>query len=261
VEFPRGPVILIDGGGFSDNSVFDVGARVVAPVLWRKKIMTVDTMVLSHPNSDHLNGLIYIADYFNVKRLWYNGESVDTDGYRDFTAVIAKKKIASPAFRDLTKTHDINGVNVDILYPPKTFLEKVPDENWRDPNNNSLVVKVSMGEVSFLFPGDIEKEAEKELVALKRNALASTILIAPHHGSKTSSTAHFLDAVSPETVIISCARAGRYHFPHPTVLKRYRTRGYQVLSTGSSGAIEIVTDGRKIDIHPNKLFNGKPCCS
>ncbi|MEA3232014.1 MAG: DNA internalization-related competence protein ComEC/Rec2, partial [Thermodesulfobacteriota bacterium] len=66
VEFPRGPVMLIDGGGFSDNSVFDVGARVVAPVLWRKKIMTVDTIVLSHPNSDHLNGLIYIAEHFHV---------------------------------------------------------------------------------------------------------------------------------------------------------------------------------------------------
>jgi competence protein ComEC len=261
VEFPRGPVMLIDGGGFSDNSVFDVGARVVAPVLWRKKIMTVDTMVLSHPNSDHLNGLIYIANYFNVKRLWNNGESVDTDGYRDLTAVIAKKKIASPAFCNLTKTHNINGAKVDILYPPKMFLEKVSDEHWRDPNNNSLVVKVSMGDVSFLFPGDIEKEAEKELVALKRDALPSTILIAPHHGSKTSSSAYFLDAVSPETVVISCARAGRYHFPHPTVLKRYRTRGYQVLSTGESGAIQMLTDGQKIEIRPNIFFNGNSCGS
>jgi len=250
VEFPRGPVMLIDGGGFSDNSVFDVGARIVAPVLWRKKIMTVDTIVLSHPNSDHLNGLIYIAEHFHVKRLWSNGEAADTDSYRTFNEVVERKRIVSPSFRDLAKVHEINGAKVKILHPPETFMQKDTDEHWRDPNNNSMVVKVAMGDYSFLFPGDIEKQAEKELAVLGRDELPSTILIAPHHGSRTSSTPVFLDTISPEIVIISCARAGRYHFPHPTILRRYRQREYQILTTARNGAIQMVTDGHRMKIRP-----------
>ena len=73
LELPGGYCILEDGGGFYDNSVFDMGARVIAPFLWRKKIKTVDTLILSHPNSDHLNGLTYITRHFNVKRVWTNG--------------------------------------------------------------------------------------------------------------------------------------------------------------------------------------------
>ncbi|MBW2201179.1 MAG: DNA internalization-related competence protein ComEC/Rec2, partial [Deltaproteobacteria bacterium] len=81
LEMPGGACLLIDGGGFSDNSAFDVGARIIAPLLWRKKIKTVDTLILSHPNSDHLNGLLYIAEHFNVKRLWSNNEAANTRGY------------------------------------------------------------------------------------------------------------------------------------------------------------------------------------
>ncbi len=248
VEFPRGPVMLIDGGGFTDNTVFDVGARVVAPVLWHQKIMTVDTIVLSHPNSDHLNGLIYIADHFHVKRFWSNGEPAHTYGYRQLMKVVARRRIDAPLFRNLPRIISVHGARVAILYPPATFH---PDSNDdADANNHSLVVKISLGKISFLFPGDIEKEAEKELAALQRDALRSTILIAPHHGSRTSSSPDFLDTVSPETVIISCDRAGRYHFPHPTVLKRYRRRGYKIFSTGRSGAIQMVTNGQKIKIRP-----------
>ncbi|MBW2517297.1 MAG: ComEC/Rec2 family competence protein, partial [Deltaproteobacteria bacterium] len=82
LELPGGHTALIDGGGFSDNNTFDMGARVLAPFLWRKKIRTIDTLVLSHPNSDHLNGLIFIARHFNVKTIWTNNETRATQGYK-----------------------------------------------------------------------------------------------------------------------------------------------------------------------------------
>ncbi|MDL1967985.1 MAG: DNA internalization-related competence protein ComEC/Rec2, partial [Deltaproteobacteria bacterium] len=88
VEMPEGFNLLIDGGGFSDNSTFDIGERVIAPLLWRKKIKTIDTLILSHPNSDHLNGLLYIAENFNVKRVWANCDTADTIGYRKFMEII-----------------------------------------------------------------------------------------------------------------------------------------------------------------------------
>ena len=95
LEIPGGDCLLIDGGGFSDNSIFDVGERIIAPLLWRKKIMTVDTLILSHPNSDHLNGLTYIARYFNVKNVWSNTEKVNFRPgvrirFRDYIAIIGR---------------------------------------------------------------------------------------------------------------------------------------------------------------------------
>ncbi|RTZ94820.1 MAG: DNA internalization-related competence protein ComEC/Rec2, partial [Deltaproteobacteria bacterium] len=123
-------------------------------------------------------------------------------------------------------------------------------DHWRDTNNNGLVIKVALGDVSFLFPGDIEKPAEAELARRFPNALASTVLIAPHHGSRTSSTPVFLNRISPEIVVISCARTGRYHFPHPVVIKRYRRKGYRVFSTATSGAVRMITDGRQLKIRP-----------
>ena len=78
---------MVDGGGFSDNTAFDVGARIIAPFLWQKKIKTIDLLVLSHPNSDHLNGLIFLADHFNVKALWTNDEPRDTMGYHQLMDV------------------------------------------------------------------------------------------------------------------------------------------------------------------------------
>ena len=158
LELPYGYTILLDGGGFSDNRIFDVGARIVAPFLWQKKIKTVDTLVLSHPNSDHLNGLIYIAEHFNVKQVWTNHDAANTFGYKKFMDGIKDKGIHMPGYPEIFGAHDINGVHMDILYPPVDFTEKRKKEPWRNPNNNSLVLKASLGSKSFLFPGDIKSK-------------------------------------------------------------------------------------------------------
>ena len=93
LEFPGGHTMLIDGGGYTDNALFDIGARVVAPFLWDRKILTVDTLVLTNPNSDHLNGLLYIADYFNVREVWTNGQCAPTRGYRRFMQIMRPVKL------------------------------------------------------------------------------------------------------------------------------------------------------------------------
>ena len=222
LELPDGYNILIDGGGFSDNSVFDVGARIVAPLLWRKKIKTVDTLILSHPNSDHLNGLIYIAEHFNVKNVWTNNQAANTLSYCKFIQAIEKKKILMPAFKAISRIQEINGVTLKILYPPKNFINKSKKERWRNLNNNSLVIKITYGSQSFLFPGDIKARAEFELVGIAGDQLKSTVLIAPHHGSSTSSTEPFLEKVNPEVVIISSGWKSKFGFPHQPVLKRYK---------------------------------------
>jgi competence protein ComEC len=250
LELPYGYNILIDGGGFSDNRVFDVGASIVAPFLWQKKIRTIDSIVLSHPNSDHLNGLIYIAENFHVKNVWSNHETANTFGYQMFMETIKKNNIQMPAYNKITGVHDINGVQIDVVYPPIDFVEKKEMETWRNMNNNSLVLKVSFGGVSFLFPGDIKARAEYELASMVGNKLKSTILLAPHHGSKTSSTEPFLEKVNPEVVVISSRWKSRFGFPHPFVLKRYKAKGCRVLETAHNGAVSMRTDGRTLTIRP-----------
>jgi competence protein ComEC len=250
LELPGGYNILIDGGGFSDNSVFDVGARVVAPLLWRKKIRTVNTLVLSHANSDHLNGLIYIAEHFNVQTIWTNNEGNHTIGYQKFMEIVASKNIQAPEFRNLPRKQSINGVDLSIIYPQKNFLDKKVAENWRNLNNNSLVIRISFGSTAFLFPGDIMAEAERELVHISENAITSAVLLAPHHGSSSSSTNLFLDKVDADVVIISSGWQNRAGFPHAAVLQSYRDRGLRIFRTDTNGAITLITDGQQLLIKP-----------
>jgi competence protein ComEC len=246
LEIPGGEVILIDGGGFSDNSVYDVGRRIVAPLLWRKKIRTVQTLILSHPNSDHLNGLIYIARRFHVKRLISNGEPADTRGYEEMTAVVREKGIQMPDYEDMERSWSTEGVTIDIPYPAPGFLEKRSLEPWRDENNNSLVVKVSLEGVSFLFPGDIETEGENELVEIAGDDLQSRVLVASHHGSRTSSTQPFLKAVNPEIIVVSSGYSDRYGALRPEVSERYQRLGAQVFTTPEHGAVTFITDGETL---------------
>lgn len=248
LEFPGGQTMLIDGGGYTDNALFDIGARVVAPFLWERKILTVDTLVLTHPNSDHLNGLLYIAEHFNVRQVWTNGQSAPTRGYRRFMQIIEARKTVKPTYADLPVEVAIGGVRVTRLYPVQDFLERSRTDTWRRSNNNSIVLKAALDGVSFLFAGDIMRMAEKELVHLAPNRLASTVLFVPHHGSKSSSSMPFVSAVDPDIAAISAGRNNRFRFPSKTVLKRLETIGCRVYRTDIDGAITFSTRGGKLRV-------------
>lgn len=250
LEIPGGKNMLIDGGGFSDNATFDVGAKIIAPFLWRKKITTVHTLILTHPNSDHLNGLLYIAEHFNVKEIWTNGEPGKTMGYLKLLETVKNNKISMPPYDALPRSTNVNGVRLDILYPPEDFLVRKKTEKWRNTNNNSLVVRIQFGDTSLLFPGDIEKKAEAEMVRLNGNTIKSTVLISPHHGSRGSSSEVFLEEVSPHWVIVSSGWRNRFRLPHPSVLSRYEKHGCKVINTALNGAVSITSNGRSVTVKP-----------
>ena len=251
LEFPGGATALVDGGGVADLTAFDVGAQVVAPFLWSRKIATVDTLILTHPNSDHLNGLLFIADNFNVKSVWTNGESRPLPGYQKLMRTALERGMAVPRWADLPRDSTVKGAALEVLYPPGDFRERLQVDRWRqDENNNSLVTRVALGEVSVLIPGDIMRPAEKELVALAGDRLKSTVLIAPHHGSRTSSSEEFLAAVAPQAVFISCADRPGSGLPHPQTLERYAARKASIYRTDRNGAVQLTTDGRRYRIEP-----------
>ena len=251
LELPGGATALVDGGGVADLTAFDVGAHVVAPFLWRRKIATVDTLILTHPNSDHLNGLLFIAANFHVGSLWTNGESRPLPGYEGLMRTAREHGVAVPRFEKIPRYSTINAAHLEVLYPPDDFLVRRQVDRWRgDENNNSLVTRVALGDVSVLIPGDIMRPAEKELVALAGDRLKSTVLIAPHHGSRTSSSDEFLAAVGPQAVFISCADRPGSGLPHPQTLDRYAAHTASIYRTDRNGAIQLTTDGRRYRIEP-----------
>jgi competence protein ComEC len=248
LEMPGGSCMVIDGGGFGDNASFDIGERILAPFLWGNKIRTVDTVVLTHPDSDHLNGLVYILKYFHVKQVISTHQTSDSAIYRDFVNLIQKNAIAHPDLSQIQRTITVNGATVDFLHPDSDFMVRHASLSPKDINNNSIVAKACFGGFSILFPGDIMDAAEKDLLLKMSQSLDSTLLIAPHHGSKTSSTGSFLDAVDPKVIIVSCGKED--HFPSKSVLERYKNRGVDVFRTDYNGAIRVVIEDETMMVEP-----------
>jgi competence protein ComEC len=245
LQLPGGYTVLIDGGGFGDNEAFDVGKLIVAPFLWRQKIKTVDLVVSTHTDSDHLNGLLYILEHFNVGEVWSNQEPCAVARCRKWQEIIQRRKITHPPFGELALETERKGVRFVLLNPPLDFLTLGRSERWRNANNNSLVLQVAWGGTSFLFTGDIGQRAEADILKRQRvERLRSTILIVPHHGSRTSCSQAFLEAVRPHEAIIPAGWDNRYGFPHPLVLERLDKMECRTWRTDLYGAVRIVTNGK-----------------
>lgn len=253
IQFPKGSTMLIDGGGFYDNS-FDVGGLVVAPVIWKKKIKTIDYLVLSHPHPDHLNGLVSIAGMFKANEVWTNGKKVDTEPFQEFEKIIREKKIKNITIDRRHPNLTINGVQIKFLHPPKTDWHDRNTIDHSEINNHSLVIKLTYKDISMLFTGDIYQEVERELIVAETD-LKSTILKVPHHGSGTSSSLPFLEKVQPQIALFNVGFENIFNLPSPTILERYKNQDCQIFRTDRDGAITIETDG--YEMHIKTFTNGK----
>lgn len=236
VEFPGAAVMVIDGGGAGDS--FDIGERVIAPFLWSRKIAHVDYVVLSHPDNDHYGGLAFVATQFSAHEFWSNGATADTDRFAQLQEALLAHNVARRVLRRGT-VRRIGSVDVLVHSPRSEGL------SLRD-NDASLVLSLAFAGRRVLFPGDIEAPGENDIVASADGQLSSAVLKVPHHGSHTSSSARFLDAVAPRLAIISAGYQNRFGFPHPDVLRRYSARDCALARTDLDGAaaVRITADGR-----------------
>ena len=248
VCFPGGEKMLIDGGGFPGNH-FDVGKMVIAPFLWRRKIHTIDYLVLSHPQADHMNGLPFIADTFHSKEFWHSGDRVENPTYHALMRVLRANNITLKRPAQLQEKTRINGVEIEVLYPePSTkSATEIEGENL---NNRSMVLRISYAGTSILFPGDLEEIGEKALLACAGNRLRSDILLSPHHGSRTSSSDLFLKGVTPKVCIISSGEDRFGRFPHVSVLKRLEQMECETICISDSGAVTVKVGPEGFDIQP-----------
>jgi competence protein ComEC len=236
VRFPQGEKMLIDGGG-SFNPEFDLGERVVAPFLWQEKITALDVVVLTHPHPDHLNGLPFILSKFKVREIWLNGQSDDSESFRKFWDLIKEKKI--PLLYPKTGwARTLGDTQVEVLLSPENpeIQDDFPSAGWRNRNNGSLVLRLTRGDQHILLPADIEAEAEQRLLA-RGIPLNSQILQVPHHGSLSSSTRPFIEAVHPRYAVISARPSAHLPLPRPEIVARYESQGVSLYRTDRDGAI------------------------
>lgn len=263
VEGPKGRRFLVDGGGGLDTAS-DVGAFQVAPVLWHRRVTTLDRVILSHPHPDHMGGLRFIMKAFPVRSLWDNGdrpESLEYQGFRD----AASMKGLTPRFLHRGMNWNLGEAFVEVLHPPAGKMVFGGRTQASRTNNGSLVLRISLGRVSILLPGDIEAETEEWLVA--RGDLGASAMVVPHHGSRSSSSKPFIDAVSPSCVVVP-SRAGPGGVARDEVLARYRERGILVFHTGEDGMVSLFTDGKTLTVEtymsqrrekiPLPLIQGEP---
>ncbi len=201
--------VLIYDTARAFSSGFSFASSVISPYLHHQGVQRLDTIVISHDDIDHSGGLQNLVKRYPVGQIIKN----------------SKTQVASCHH---TKSWRWDGVDFQFLSLPK--LDK-------SDNNHSCVLKVTVGSHHILLPGDIERKAEHFLVRNYKQQLRSDILIVPHHGSNTSSTLSFLNAVSPTYAVISAGRNNRFHFPHKKVVSRYQKMKTKVLNTAKNGQI------------------------
>lgn len=254
VESSNGEIILIDGGG-TGSEKFNVGEMIIGPYLWEKRAKKVKHIIVSHSDSDHYNGIRFILRHFSPDTLWVNSNGKNEKEFQDMLheAKRLKVKIRIPeAGETIFSNNTLRIENIAALHLNKRTAKD---------NNKSLVIKVSYGESAILLTGDIEKNAEQELVRHGTN-LQADILLAPHHGSSTSSSSSFLKTVSPDYIVISAGKFRKNRFPAPEVLDRYEKIG-TVFNTATSGTVtfklnddqlnvETFSSKKKAEIPPGK---------
>lgn len=248
VTFPNGQTMLIDGGGAvsyreeSDGVGFEpdrprIGEMVVSEFLWEKGYSSIDYVVVSHADADHSQGLADVIRSFNVGKLYYGAEPVD--GESDELLIAARSRNTPMQKIGSGDSLDIGDAKIDILWPPKSNVKTASD------NNASLVMRLSYGERSFLFTGDVEMEAE-DLIVRSGRSLRADIVKVPHHGSRTSSTRALIELTAASYAIIPVGRRSMFGHPHPEVVKRWGESGSEVLTSGENGTITVTTDGKSM---------------
>lgn len=228
--------VLIDGGPSPQALTLELGERMP---FWDR---TIELVILSHPHSDHLTGLVEVLQRYQVEQVLYPDLADSSPLYQEWLELIEENDIEYTLAQAGQQIDLGDGVIIEVLHPPESLLAGTGS----DLNNNSVVLRLSAGQVSFLLTGDIEQEAEFELISLPAN-LASTVLKVAHSGSYTSTTPEFLAAVNPLAAVIS---VGENPFGHPSgdVLARLEAElgTENVYLTSEQGTIEFITDGQRL---------------
>lgn len=235
--------VLLDTGDFDqrDNLISQLHAA---------GITHLEKIILTHPHADHIGGVRAVIDNFSVDQILDNGISSRSPFYKDY-------RTAELHFSNLKSGDVINlggGVKFKVLNPAPEVVSAVNSRSQRsNANNESIVGKLTFGDFSMLFTGDIEKEIEDELLDCAYSDLQASILKAAHHGSKSSNSADFIHAVNPNFIFISAGKSNRYGHPHKAPLATFRQNFIpteNILCTAFNGFVRVESDGKNLLVFP-----------
>ena len=237
IEGPTGIQMLVDGG--PDRSVIREIPKLVGPI-----DRSLDVVVMTHPDKDHIAGLSDVLETYRVEKFISPGLAGDTAVYDQLVSGIEKETgLEAYVARQGQRIHLGGGAYADVLYPNKDV------SHLRATNDASIVLHVVYGKTSFMLTGDLPSTIEDALVREVSPAfLASTVLKAGHHGSKYSTDDVWLTAVSPDVVVISAGKGNTYGHPAPEALSRIQKSGAKTISTIDEGTITFESDGVQVEL-------------
>jgi len=236
IETPQSHQILIDGG--PDSIILEKLATEMP--FWDR---TIDLIILSHPEHDHLAGLLPVLERYKIDYILWTGIVRDTNEYREWKKLIEKEKVEIIIAQAGQKIKLTENIRLDILHP----FENLEGQEIKNSNNTSIINLLVFNKNSFLFTGDAYKSVEKKLI--ERNPdLTADILKVGHHGSKTSTAEEFIEKIAPEITVISAGKDNRYEHPHQETLETLKRYGIKALRTDLGGDIKIISDGETLII-------------
>ncbi len=238
VQFPTGQSLLVDTGGSATG--FDIGSRVVRPALWARGVRRLDWLAVTHGDIDHAGGASSIVNAFAPREVW-EGVPVERNALLQRLRVATQSQAGAWVRFAAGQSLEIGSVGLDVLNPP------LPD--WDRPatrNDDSIVMRLSFGDVSVMLTGDVGAAVEQTLPLATKPRLR--LLKAPHHGSRTSSSNTLVHDWLPQAVIVSVGRGNTFGHPAPDVLARYAQYAVEVFRTDRDGAVSLETDGREVNV-------------
>jgi competence protein ComEC len=247
VVFPGGSTLLVDAGGLSASSSFDIGDRVVAPVVRDAGFRRIDYVALTHGDPDHIGGAESILREFRPREVW---EGIPVPRFEPLTRLRLAAQGNGSRWANVYRGDRlvIDEVDVAARHPLAADWER-----QKVRNDDSLVLELRWHDVSVLLTGDIGKAVERDVASTIPPARLRIVKI-PHHGSLTSSSPAFLAALRPRIAVASAGRANHFGHPVPEVLERYRTAGAEVFRTDQDGAVTVTTDGTSVGV---RTFTGR----
>ncbi len=233
IESPNGKTMLVDGG------VKGAGQHIVS-YLHELGVKKLDIVVATHPDADHIGGLIPVLNSIDIEQFYDSGKIHTSQTFEDMLTLIDTKNI--PYNVPKTGDHIMLDEKIDV-----TVLNA--NETASDNNDASIVLKLTYGDISFLLTGDAGVALEKEMLA---QDVKATVLKAGHHGSNTSSSQSFIQAVHPEVTILSYGKDNKYGHPHVEVVERLQAIGSKIYATAETGSVIVSTDGVNYDVSANE---------
>lgn len=234
IETPNKKQVLIDGG--PDKTILE---KLNETMPFYDK--TIDLIVLTHPDADHITGLISVLEHYDVEFILFSGIENETSVYREWQELIEGKNISLVLAQSGQKVILDQDIFLEIIWPEQSLIK-----SFSEPvNNSSIVSRLVYEDIEFLFTGDIENKVENKLISQNLN-LESDILKVPHHGSKTSSSHNFIKMINPQLSVISVGEGNRYKHPNDEVLDRLKES--IIYRTDIDGDMKIITNGELFEL-------------